>query len=312
MNAPPFPLNPSIGQWFQNWVWNGSRWVCSRASGVRVLTTVFKASGPYQPSPGLVTAIADCIGGGGGSGGVGPITSAQIMGGAGGGSGGRSIVTLPAALVVGGVNVTIGVGGAAGADNGGNGGNGGSTSFGAFCLANGGLGGGGVNGTSTYGGSGAGAPAGTGDVAFPGAGGFPGTLVDTGTTAMAAEGGMGGSIVGGNVNNRAFPGTGATGFNAADNTGAGASGGVVNQWTGAHGPGGAGGSGICIVTEYCWADAADSGEDCLDPGTVNINARVTMAQDEGRPPKPWPPGPGPWPKPPVIPFGEGEWDDGQS
>ena len=294
-------------------MWNGGRWVCSRASGVRVLTTVFKASGPYQPSPGLVTAIADCIGGGGVGGGVGPVTATQVMGGAGGGSGGRSTATLPAALLVGGVNVTIGVGGAAGADNGGNGGAGGSTSFGAFCLANGGAGGGGMNATTTFAGAGNGAPAGTGDVAFPGAGGLPG-VYNISPDNSTYEGGLGGSIVGGNAVSRAFPGTGATGVNSADNTGAGGAGGVVNQWVGAHGPGGAGGSGVCIVTEYCWADAADSGEDCLDPGTVNINARVTMAHDEGKPGpgKPWPPGPGPWPKPPVIPFGEGEWDDGQS
>ena len=62
-----------------------------------------------------------------------------------------------------------------------------------------------------------------------------------------------------------------------------------------------------MVTEYIWAELAASDEDCVDPKTVNVNARVTMAQDEGSGGKPRPPGP--WPKPPVIGPFEGDWDD---
>lgn len=284
MNAPPFPLNPQVGTRYGNYVWNGATWVCAPTTGIQVTVQVFTASGPYMPSPGLVSAQVECIGGGGGGGGVGPILGTQVMGGAGGGSGGRSVKFLPAALVMGGVSVTIGAGGAEGADNGGPGGNGSATSFGALCVANGGTGGGGVNGTTTLGGAGDGAAPGVGDLAFPGSGGGPGTYIASGASAAAYQGGMGGQIVGGNIVNHAFPGGGATGFDAANGTGAGGSGGIVNQEAGAHGPGGAGGSGICWVTEYCWATAA--GEDCNPP--INVNARVALTH------VPWP-GPGPCP-----------------
>lgn len=279
MNAPPFPLNPSVGEWFQNWVWNGSRWVCSRSAGVRVITTAFLANAPYQPSPGLVTAVVTGIGGGGGGGAAGPSSSANyIIGGGGGGSGGWSQVTLAAALVLGGVNVTIGAAGAGGlispAAQAGS--PGGATSFGGFLLANGGLGGlPAVPGVSSPLG-GAGGPIGTGDVCFPGADGQMGPMLSF-PTGLAAEwaGSWGGQIISGAHAAVSGPGGGANAPAATANTGAGGGGALfVEEATGAIYVGGAGGSGILWVTEFCWADAADSGEDCCDPRTVNVNARV--------------------------------------
>ena len=87
-SPPPFPTNPTIGERFGNWVWNGARWVCSRSTGVNVIIQVFRNSAPYMPSPGLTTAMVECIGGGGGAGGVVNVEPTYIVGGGGGGSGG--------------------------------------------------------------------------------------------------------------------------------------------------------------------------------------------------------------------------------
>jgi hypothetical protein len=55
------------------------------------------------------------------------------------------------------------------------------------------------------------------------------------------------------------------------NTGAGGSGGVINQApaTTPQQPGGNGATGICWVTEYCWLDGG--AQDCF-----NVNARVAI------------------------------------
>jgi hypothetical protein len=281
MNAPPFPLNPMVGQRFQDWVWNGARWVCSPATGVQVLTRTFTATGPYMPSPGLVSVVVECMGGGGAGGGTsGPTVAFMILAGGGGGSGGYSRKTLPAALVLGGVTVTIGAGGlpAIGA----NGGNGGATSFGALCVANGGFGGIVANPNQGAGEGGAEATAGVGDIAFPGTCGAVGLLAAySSEQSIYVSGGLGGVMFGGNSNTTVGPGAQSGGFGSHANTGAGGSGGVNNQ-VGVGTPsvpaGGAAGSGICIVTEYCWADVVPN--DC--DSTVNVNARVAVDRDGWR------------------------------
>jgi hypothetical protein len=312
MNAPPFPLNPAVGERFGNWVWNGSRWVSTRATGIQVITQVFDTPGafPYQPSPGLVTAIAECVGGGGGGGGAtsgiaAPDGVGWLQSGGGGASGGYSKKTLPAALVLGGVVVTVGAPGAAGAPTGA-GGTGGDTSFGAFCLAKGGGGGqpgfgiGGSGATSAGAGGAraevaAGQP-GIGDIAVYGNGGEPG-LQNYFDPAEAASGqsicygGRGGGSYFQSAETSSVQGPdgnpGGTGYFGAG--GGGAVGG--GQGPGPQ-PGGAGGAGITVVTEYCWGDAGDV--DCLDPNLVNVNARVTVERewrDHGRPPRPGTNGP---------------------
>lgn len=284
--APPFPTNPAVGEWFGNWVWNGVRWVCGPSAGVRVNTVVFTASGPYMPSSGLVSVIVECVGGGGGGGAVGTPNATDLAGGGGGGSGGYSRKTLPAALVMGGVSVTVGAGGI---------GNntppdlssqsGGTTSFGALCVANGGAGGESNSSSFSYGEAGQGGAAGVGDVANPGNPGFPGTVIlsDTPTNQVSA-GGAGGSIMGGagisfhagiGLNHVGNPGTGP---------GAGGAGAAANQVITPGLVGGNGYGGICIVTEYCWADVND---ECMNP-PLEVNARVAVTH------VPWP-GPGPCP-----------------
>jgi hypothetical protein len=281
MNAPPFPTNPTFGQFFGNWVWSGSRWVCTNTNGVRLVVQVFRASAPYMPSPGLISAVVEAYGGGGGSGGVVSPGPEWVIGAGGAGSGGYSRIALASGLVLGGVNVIIGAGGAgSGALANTGGGDGGATSFGAFCVANGGLGGSDNNGTTGFGQGGGEAAPGVGDVAFPGAAGFCGqTLTFAATTSTTGQGGMGGTLLGGTRALNVGIGEILAGLPAYPNTGAGASGACANQYPtpgGATG-GGAGGSGICIVTEYCWADAIDDGCGCGPTG----QARVAIAGPQG-------------------------------
>jgi hypothetical protein len=256
MNAPPFPLNPWVGQRWQNWMWNGSMWVCTPAAGVQVLTKVFNASGPYMPSAGLVSLVVETIGGGGGGGAVeANLPVLWIVGGAGGGSGGYSRKTLPASLVLGGVVVTVGAGGLSNA-------NGGPTSFGALCVANGGFG---ANvDQPEFGGvaAGAGGVPGIGDFACAGATGDNGFI--TVLTAVSSNNGAcakGGQVFGGNLTGEVGPGQATNGPVGFANSGAGGGGAAVNQSVTTQYNGGAGGSGICIATEYIWADVAP-GEDC--------------------------------------------------
>jgi hypothetical protein len=271
MNAPPFPANPVQGQRFGNWTWSQGRWVCTASSGVSIFTQVFKASAPYTPSPGLISCVVECIGGGGAGGSAGPPPQADmILCGGGGGSGGYSRITLAASLVLGGVNVVIGDGGQAplsGVVT-----NGQPTSFGALCIANGGMAGSPNNAgvpaagdVAGWGDGGRGAAAGIGDIAFPGAAGGSGILeFSASSAAQAVPGGMGGQVFGGNQTQNVAPGVAFSGAAGLPNTGAGGMGTVQNQlatttpvWSGSNG-----GSGICIVTEYCWADAGDTGCEC--------------------------------------------------
>ena len=248
---------------------------CPPATGVQVITKVFTVSGPYMPSPGLVSAVVECIGGGGGGGWAGPTPSAAwAIAGGGGGSGGYSRKTLAATLVAGGVNVTVAVavaGGVAGQ----------TTSFGALCLAYGGSPG--LNNDFATGGGagGRGAPVGVGDACFPGETGSNGAFEQTpsNSTWFAIAGGIGGSIFGGATTVNVGPGFVSGTQNAFGNTGAGGGGGTVNQilWAdvppedlvNGHISGGAGAPGMCIVTEYCWADVVP-GEDCFPTGAARV------------------------------------------
>jgi hypothetical protein len=268
-NFPPFPLNPVVGQRWLGWVWNGSQWVQTPASGMQVLVQKFVASGPYMPSPGLVSVQVECWGGGGGGGDVIWESVTLAQGGGGGGSGGYSRKTLPAALVAGGVVITIGAGGAAQTA-------GGVTSFGALCTANGGAGGAGT-GAGSQGGTEA-AP-GIGDIAFAGSPGMNGPVETFASlTTLSTSGGMGGALIGGNRIVAVGAGAAAPGAYGWPNQGGGGGGGAINQMATNPGVqlGGIGGSGLCIVTEYCWADVVP-GEDC---GCAPGGARIAGGFDE--------------------------------
>jgi hypothetical protein len=273
MNAPPFPTNPSFNQQFGNWVWSGSRWVCTNTNGVRVNTQVFLTSAPYMPSPGLISCIVDCIGGGGGGGGVWAIAGV-VGGGGGGGSGGYSRITLASGLVLGGVNVIIGAAGTPVGQAGGT--SGGTTSFGAFCVANGGGGGADYNGSTVWGAGGVGAPAGVGEVIWTGVAGMTALTSSSqagGTTFTQAIGGMGGALIGGHPApsvGPVGPGQYTGGPNAQGFSGAGGGGAAAHADLSAAVLGGYGAPGICIVTEYCWADTVDDGCGCGPTGQARV------------------------------------------
>jgi hypothetical protein len=225
-------------------------------TGLRIVVQVFTVSGTYMPSPGLVSLVVETIGGGAGGGAITNPSATFLVTGGGGGSGGYSRKTLPAALVAGGVVVTVGAGGVSALET-----PGGATTFGALCVAHGGAAANANNTETQFGLPGQGAAAGVGDVAFPGSGGDAGIVqVLAAPVAMSLSGGMGGVIFGGNQSNDYGVGIGP-GANALPNTGAGGQGATANQTASSPGvvtSGGDGGSGLCIVTEYCWSDGSAS------------------------------------------------------
>ena len=254
----------------QNWTWNGSRYVCTAAVGTIVITKVFTASAPYSPSPGLQSLVVECIGGGGGGGDAASLNANFIVAGGGGGSGGYSRKTLAAAVVAGGVNVTIGAGGVPD-------GAGAATSFGALCVANGRLRRRQQRGQCVRRGRRGRVP-GIGDLAFAGASGDIGALQETVTPgtplATNATRGLGGGCSAA-VSLDVGVGNYYVGASAYPNSGAGGTGACINQSTHNNTTvlGGSGGSGICIVTEYCWSDASDPAAAAVRPAARGGFAR---------------------------------------
>jgi hypothetical protein len=274
MNAPvpppPFPTNPQPGDTYCGWTWTGSMWVCTSGQGINIQK--FAGSGVYMPSPGLISGVAECIGSGGGGGGAtatgGGATIGWITGGGGGSSGQYSKKAFSAALVRGGVNVSVPVGGAGGAPAA-PGANGAPTSFGAICLALGGIGGNGnaFVGDSTPvalqggGGSRQDGPGQIGDVVSSGNAGLGGGALywDPAIAGGIVTGGLGGGAFYGGVSQQARANGGQVssgppiGTNSDGYWGCGGSGGATgNPTQGAYGS--AGGDGVCIVTEYLFAD----------------------------------------------------------
>jgi hypothetical protein len=257
MNAPcfPFPVNPAT---------------CAPFNGSRVVIQVFTASGTYTPSPGLVTAVVECVGGGGASGIAYTQDDLHSCGAGGGGSGAYARKAVPAALVAGGVAVTVGPGGAAPPVGVYNGGPGGATSFGALCVANGGLGGNGNDLGANNGLGGGGGQGGTGDFVCWGTdGGMGDSFYGTATAWPTMAGGSGGTgpFGGGRQALKVGPGAslpGEPGYSA----GAGGSGGVIHQLMNINGVGGAvGAPGVCIVTEFCAPVSSDGG---CGPARVSV------------------------------------------
>lgn len=263
MNAPPFPpfpTSPRVGQRFGTWVWNGAQWIPSQTSGTAAIITVFKASGVYQPSLGLSTALVECFGAGGSGGWVAAGTFTGGIAAGGGASGEYARAALDASLVAGGVVVTIGQGAQTviGVDDP-SAYRGGDTSFGGLVVARGGSSANPTDPANSY----YGAPGninqpsqGIGDVVFYGAPGQNwGTIVVNAVNMVRA--GSGGTLLGGAWATGYATGTNSPGFAGQDNSGAGGSG----AWQLDHSAqlGGRGGSGVCIVTEYCSVGGAAGG-----------------------------------------------------
>lgn len=251
--AIDFPASPTIGQ---TYLFNGityqfsAQGVWTVVSGVSTILgqniQLFTASGTYTPTAGMKYCVIECIGGGGGGGGAGPAASGLVQGGGGGGSGGYSKKIVNAATIGASKAVTIGNGGTAGTAAGGTGGNGGQTSVSGLCTANGGFGGIGTpNGCSA--GNGASESTGVGDIV---AGGNPGQNGSSGPTTFSINAGPGGSsALGGGGNAPPWSSTtSAVGGPGRAYGGGGA--GAFCYDTLPQRAGGAGATGVVIITEY--------------------------------------------------------------
>jgi hypothetical protein len=214
------------------------------------------ASGTYTPTSGTVYDEVKCRGGGGAGGGASATGASQGAAGGGGGSGGEAFGIFPIASLLPNVSVTIGAGGVG--SSGATGGSGGSTFFGSLLAAGGAAGGGGSGtiGSNTIAIASAGAAGlSTGNtppiVQYSGQPGLNGFIFNLSGSPTAVGGGgapglegLGGAppfvvASGGGAGSAAIPGTGAGG------------GGAVNLPSQASPqPGGAGGSGVCIVQEF--------------------------------------------------------------
>jgi hypothetical protein len=213
----------------------------------------FTSSGIYSPPPILFVAIVECVGGGGsGAGGTGLGPSSGVICGGGGGSGGYSRSYATAAITGGSLTVTIGAGGTAPPAGNNMGTNGGQTSFGTICVANGGLGGSHAF-VGSVGMGGAGGPPGIGNiVAAAGNAGGSG-IFSTAPQFVFVGSGFGGSgAFGGGAPPAGQAGAGSVtlGNHGTPNTGGGGGGGNM-VFTSSVIAGGNGGSGVCIVTEFC-------------------------------------------------------------
>jgi len=216
---------------------------------VVVAQRTITASGNYIPTPGMTFCIIEAIGGGGAGGGTSTAAAGTGYAGGGGGAGsyGRGIYT--AAQIGTSQVVTIGAGGTPVANDDGN--PGGTTSVGTLLVANGGLGGlstgvatAGFNGAQ----GGAGGAAGTGGaVNSRGAPGFNSFYVGV---SASISGAGGATRLGGSGNSLVAIGSNNIGSPAQDNTGSGGGGSAIQGVTGAPTLGGAGGSGVVLITEY--------------------------------------------------------------
>lgn len=214
-------------------------------AGLTMNVQTFTASGTYTPSAGTVYAIIECVGGGGGGGGSSYTGGNLYYNAAGGGSGGYSRKFVSVAALGTSQVVTIGTGGNGGTAGGTAGGDGAATSVGSICVANGGKGGGGYHPSSFAGQAGAGGSivGAIGDIVAAGA---PGGGVTNSAGPSLPQPGGSSHFGGGAVGAGPYISTGLPGLNAG-NYGGGGSGGhsiTVAQ------AGGAGSSGIVIITEF--------------------------------------------------------------
>src|SRR6266478_3753562 len=209
-----------------------------------VVVQKFTASGTYTPTSGMLHCIIECVGGGGGSGGI--VNGGAGTGGSpgGGGAGGYSRTYSTAAAIGASKTVTIGAAGAAGSGAGPTaGGARGDTSVGTLCIAKGGSGG----AAGASGSGGLGGVLGTGDVT--GTGDPGGTGMNQAIITVTTRGPKGGSSPWGGGGREsvsagvAVPGENGSGY------GSGAGAGATQNAAGAAN-GNSGTSGLVIITEF--------------------------------------------------------------
>jgi hypothetical protein len=215
---------------------------------------VFTASGTYTPSPGLVGAIIECVGGGGGGGGT-AAPGTFIYCGSGGGAGSYSRRLVTAAQIGASQTVTIGAQGNGGAAGNNNGTAGSDTSVGTLCIGKGGQGGVSFAGNNATNG-GLGGIAGTGDFIVPGNPGGAGGFTYPGSQSQVLANYGGASFFGGAGQSyfAAFNAASTSAQLSAVGYGSGGAGAVSHNATAS--AGGNGSPGVCIITEYIGSGAA--------------------------------------------------------
>lgn len=300
MLALPWPLDPVIGQIFKGFAYDGRAWQKAKPSPFATWSNVqvFKSSGRYTPSDDLVYVVVECWGAGGGGGwATGDLDGVTVYATAagGGGSGGYSKSTIPAGLVIQGADVVIGAGGIVSAGLVGGGNTATPTSFGGLVVANGGGDAQAFDGTgnvaAAHGLAGIGAAPGVGDVTMPGAAGGMWAAIKVNLAVQHLDGvvpGLGGQLFGGaQWPPRPWLYTNANGMNGLPNSGAGGGGAQVQGGSQATMFGGAGGSGLCVVTEICSTDTEgpDPGPPITPPSNwppgvpFNVNVRAKVIRD---------------------------------
>lgn len=206
----------------------------------------FTASGTYTPNANMVYAIIECLGGGGGSGGVANSAVGSGFSSGSGGAGSYSRKLATAADIGASKPVTIGAAGTGGAVGNNNGNAGGDTSVGTLCIGKGGGGGGG----GPNGAPGVGGVAGTGDLTGTGESGSTGS--NQSIITVTSRAGRGGSSQWGSGGLETISAGTLAGGNSA--TGFGAGGGACATQNSAGATNGGNGSpGIVFITEYCTA-----------------------------------------------------------
>jgi hypothetical protein len=199
----------------------------------------------YTPSPGMVYCVIECQAGGGAGGGAAAESGNFQNGGGGGGGGGFSRKTATAAQIGASQTVTV-AGYAAGVPYPGAAPNGGNTSVGALCVAIGGSGGSNAppnsNGVAVSGGG-----PGTGDILLSGGDGGQGFNNTLGSSSYPITGGAGGNSMWGQGGTAI-----STGQNGSNGQFGGGGGGASDYAISAtNRPGGNGGPGLVVITEYC-------------------------------------------------------------
>src|SRR5215475_9056056 len=84
-----FPSNPTVGQVYQQWTWDGAKWVCTSAPLQSRMPTVQRfltGTGTYTPPAGVAWIRVRMCAGGGGGGGAGPTGNASLLAGGSGGA----------------------------------------------------------------------------------------------------------------------------------------------------------------------------------------------------------------------------------
>jgi hypothetical protein len=192
---PNFPSSPTNGQvatvgdysYTYNSTTDSWEGVLGGSSGSGTFAQVFTTSGTFTVPTGVTAVKVTVIGGGGGGSGSG--TGDRGMG---GGGGGVSIKYITGLTPGGSVSVTVGSGGTAGSTSSpGAGSSGGTSSFGGYCTATGGAGGGAYTELGASGGVGSG-----GDINITGGNGGVGSSQSG--SGVAVIGGAGGGSSGTN------------------------------------------------------------------------------------------------------------------